>query len=235
MAGKPSLSTHIFATLKERIIRWAYPPGFRLTEEELCQEFGVSRAPVREALRMLAENGLVDKTPHRGCTVKLPDLTEVHDLYDLRLALELFVVAELAEHGMDEATWRQLYTTWQALLAHPPQPALADGQLAHEDAAFHEALAQATGNRLLFDQLRQIDERLYFTRRSDITNEERLRITCQQHLQILDAIRARDVTVAQRALRTNVQYGRDNVAQSLKEALAQAYLGMVRESASETT
>src|SRR5215212_2156601 len=119
MAGKQSLSTPIFVTLKERIIRWAYPPGLRVTEEELCQEFGVSRAPVREALRMLAENGLVDKTLHRGCTVKLPDLTEVHDLYDLRLALELFVVAQLAERGMAEEQWSKLHQTWQTLLGRP--------------------------------------------------------------------------------------------------------------------
>ncbi|MDQ2691396.1 MAG: GntR family transcriptional regulator, partial [Chloroflexota bacterium] len=51
-----TLSTDVFSTLKERIIRWEYAPGHRLTEERLCEEFGVSRSPVREALRMLVEN-----------------------------------------------------------------------------------------------------------------------------------------------------------------------------------
>ena len=228
MTGKPNLGTQVFHGLKDRIIRWVYPPGHRLTEEDLCQEFGVSRAPVREALRMLAENGLVEKTPHRGCTVKLPDLTEVHDLYDVRLALELFVVRQLAERGMAEEPWQRLYGLWRDLLDASATRALAAEQLAAEDEAFHEALAQATGNRLLFDQLRQIDERLLFTRRNDITTPERLRITCRQHLHLLECIRAGDGAAAQQALYTNVEFGRSNVERALKDALAQAYLGASR-------
>ena len=53
----PNLSTDVFSVLKERIIRWEYAPGHRFTEEGLCDEFGVSRSPVREALRMLVETG----------------------------------------------------------------------------------------------------------------------------------------------------------------------------------
>ena len=53
--------SEIFTALKSRIIRWEYPPGYRFTEEEICKEFGVSRSPVRETLRMLEEHGLVDK------------------------------------------------------------------------------------------------------------------------------------------------------------------------------
>src|SRR5437867_13404471 len=62
--------SEIFTALKSRIIRWEYPPGYRFTEEEICKEFGVSRSPVRETLRMLEEHGLVDKVPYRGCTVR---------------------------------------------------------------------------------------------------------------------------------------------------------------------
>jgi DNA-binding GntR family transcriptional regulator len=225
MPRKPNLSATIFAALKDRIIRWTYPPGQRLTEEELCQEFGVSRAPVREALRMLAENNLVEQAPHRGCTVKLPDFTEVHELYDVRLALELFVVARLTEYGLADEEWRPLYQTWTALLEDKAGPPIDNGGLAHEDAAFHEALAQATGNRSLYEHLRLIDERLYFTRLHDITTDERLRITCEQHLHILACIRNGEVEAAQQAMRANVEFGRSNVEQALKEALARAYLG----------
>lgn len=225
MPRKLNLSATIFAALKDRIIRWTYPPGHRLTEEELCQEFGVSRAPVREALRMLAENNLVEQAPHRGCMVKLPDFTEVHELYDVRLALELFVVERLAQSGLEDAAWRLLHESWQSLLERVEDAPLDNGHLAHEDVAFHEALAQATGNRSLYEQLRMIDERLYFTRLHDITTAERLRLTCEQHLHILVCIRNRDVEAAQQAMRANIEFGRSNVEQALKEALARAYLG----------
>jgi DNA-binding GntR family transcriptional regulator len=68
-------ATELYDTLKGRILRWEYPPGHRFTEETLCKEFGVSRSPVRETLRMLEEQGLVDKVPYRGCTVKQLNLT----------------------------------------------------------------------------------------------------------------------------------------------------------------
>ena len=78
MTEKSSRSEEIFETLKSRIIRWDYPPGYRLTEDTLCSEFSVSRIPVREALHMLVENNLVDRVPHRGCTVKQLNLGEIN-------------------------------------------------------------------------------------------------------------------------------------------------------------
>ena len=91
-----NLGSSIVATLKERIITWQYPPEYRLTEEGLCQEFGVSRSPVREALRVLATNGFVRRTPTRGYAVRQVNLREIEELYAVRLALELFVVENLA-------------------------------------------------------------------------------------------------------------------------------------------
>ena len=91
-----NLSLGVFNALKERIIHWEYLPGQRFTEEELRAEFGMSRSPVREALRMLVENGLVDKEPFRCYSVKQPDINEICELYNVRLEIELFVVEELA-------------------------------------------------------------------------------------------------------------------------------------------
>ena len=80
-----NLSARLVATLKERIVRWDYPPGHRFTEEGLCQEFGVSRSPVREALHVLSVRGLVDKIPHQGYTVKQLDINEIDELYEKAL------------------------------------------------------------------------------------------------------------------------------------------------------
>ncbi|MBI3355630.1 MAG: GntR family transcriptional regulator, partial [Nitrospirae bacterium] len=77
-----NLSASIVATLKERIIHWQYPPEHRLTEAELCQKFGVSRSPVREALRILATDGFVKKMPNRGYVVKQHNLREIEELYE---------------------------------------------------------------------------------------------------------------------------------------------------------
>src|SRR4029077_7431972 len=71
VAKKPiTISTSLIATLKERIVTWKYPPEHRLTEDALCREFGVSRSPVREALRVLATNGFVRRTANGGLPVR---------------------------------------------------------------------------------------------------------------------------------------------------------------------
>jgi DNA-binding GntR family transcriptional regulator len=221
---RQNLSTEIFEMLKNRIIRWEYLPGQRLTEESLCAEFGVSRAPIREALQMLEDSQLVDKVPHRGCTVKQPDLDEINELYDVRLALELFVVEHLAGQGMAPASWEQLHQSWSSLL-HQDNPAELDPfRLARQDEAFHEALAKATGNQTLLNLLHTVNERLYFTRVTDITTLERLYTTCRQHLQILEHIRVGEVVKARRTTQANIEFGRQNVKTALKEALVRAYV-----------
>lgn len=226
MTKKPSvpvLSTDIYMALKERIIGWEYPPKFRITEEDLCEEFGVSRSPVREALRRLVENALVEKEPHRGYTVRQPDLNEIESLYEVRLALELYVVEKLARQGMQEDTWQRMYDTWTTLCIDINA---ADREFASYDEEFHEVLATATGNVILAQQLKSVDERLHFVRLYDITSPERLKITCKQHLQILECIHSGNVECAKEAMEMNILDGRQHVAMALREALARAYMGL---------
>lgn len=221
---KSSRSDDIFEVLKARIIHWEYPPGHRLTEDALCAEFSVSRIPVREALHMLVENNLVDRIPHRGCTVKQLNLYEINELYEVRLALELYVVEHLASVGMDAKIRQALAENWQQLAQKENLRELDGEPLAREDEAFHEALATAVGNKSLLAHLRMVNERLFFTRMSDITTRERLLITCSHHLEILEQIAQGNVEKARAALQANIDFGRHNVESALKDALARAFL-----------
>jgi len=218
----PSLTVRLVATLKERIVRWEYPPGYRLTEEALCHEFDVSRSPVRAALTVLAEKRLIDKVPHRSYTVKQPDIREVDELYAVRLALELYVAEHLAEHGIPERDWAELSRVWQALLK---QPQGDSEELSTLDERFHESLAEATGHRTLLHRLRTLNERLHIFRMTDFTTPGRVANTCVQHLDILERIRARDPDGARRAMRCNIEEARNNIESAIKEALARAYIG----------
>ncbi|HMF85058.1 MAG TPA: GntR family transcriptional regulator, partial [Nitrospiraceae bacterium] len=151
-----NLSASIVATLKERIIHWEYPPEHRLTEADLCQKFGVSRSPVREALRTLATDGFLKKMPNRGYAVKQYNLREIEELYEVRLALELFVVECLAKRGTAKKDdIDALKETWSSLLKGSSKK---DEELARLDTLFHETLAQAAGNKSLLRQLRAINE-----------------------------------------------------------------------------
>ena len=217
----PNLSTEIFSVLKDRIIRWQYASGYRFTEEGLCDEFGVSRSPVREALRMLVENNLVEKAPYKSYSVKQLDLQEIHELYDVRSALETFVIGRLVERGYPQEDWEELYRAWKNLRK---APMAVSSDFAIKDEEFHEVLAIWTGNHTLLQQIRSINERLHFIRMTDITTTQRLRATCEQHLRILDCIKDKNIECAREALQTNIEDGRQNVEHAIKEALARAYL-----------
>lgn len=216
-----NLSTDIFQVIKDRIIAWKYLPNQRLTEIGLCEEFGVSRSPVREALKMLEEKGLVIKEPRQGYMVRQLDLSEIHALYEFRLALESYVVECLAQKGLPEEAWQALYTTWQSCLQEKFNPQRDYSTL---DEQFHEALAQALGNSVILDNIRSVNERLRFIRVHDITSFERLAVTCQQHLGLLAAIRNQDQKGAKDYITKNIHEGLVNVENAIREALASAYL-----------
>ena len=216
-----NLSSSIVATLKERIIHWQYPPEHRLTEAELCQKFGVSRSPVREALRTLATDGFVKKMPNRGYVVKQYNLREIEELYEVRLALELFVVECLAKQGTPKKDdMDALKRTWTGLLNGSSKK---DEELARLDTLFHETLAHAAGNKSLLRQLRAINERLLLFRMIDFNKAHRVESTCHQHLEILKRIAAKDILGSRKAMQRNIEEGRNNVHAAIKDALARAY------------
>lgn len=78
----------ILEVLRKAVLRGAVPPGTKLRQEELAERFCTSRIPVREALRMLEYEGLVESAPHRGFVVTSPDLQEIEEVYELRMLLE---------------------------------------------------------------------------------------------------------------------------------------------------
>jgi DNA-binding GntR family transcriptional regulator len=223
--GEPSnLSSSIVATLKEQIIHWHYPPEHRLTEVELCKTFKVSRSPVREALRVLATDGFVKKLPNRGYVVRQHNIDEIEELYEVRVALELYAVECLARRGpLNENAKEdvvQLKRTWSDLLNGSSKKA---EELARLDTLFHETLAHAAGNKTLLRHLRTINERLMLFRMIDFDKPDRAKSTCHQHLKILKCITAKDAPGARAAMQQNIDEGRNNVHTAIKDALARAY------------
>lgn len=217
----PNLSAEIFTVLKNRITHWEYLPDHRLTEIGLSEEFGVSRSPIREVLQMLEEKGLVIKVPRLGYTVRQLNMDEIYELYEYRLAVESYIIERLAETGADNQLLRDLHQLWQTFITKMPE---IDEEAALQDEHFHETLAKALGNSVLYQRVIEVDERLHFIRVNDITTPERWILTCKQHLLILDMIKQKDVEGARKSIKTNIQEGRENVDQAIKEALSRAYL-----------
>jgi len=186
----------------------------------LCAEFKVSRSPIREALQMLADRRLIEKKPRQGYSVRQLNLREIRELYDVRFVLETFIMAQVCERGLEEGVLLELKKRWTHVYENLPQM-IADP--AAMDAEFHQTFARAAGNQTMASMLKNIDDRIRFVRVFDITNAERLKTTCLEHLEILDAVSQRKPDKAIAVLRRNIEGGRDQVEHALKEALARAH------------
>lgn len=217
------MGKEILQKLRERILNWYYPPGAHLGEQALCDEFSSSRIPVREALKALAEQGLVDQVPNSGCYVKQPDVAGIHQLYDMRLALELFVVERLAQSGPPDELVAAVRGYWEPLL-HIRADAPVDGDaLVRADEEFHLGLARAIENPYIVEALQDINDRLRFVRLVVITNPHRVQDTAGEHLTILEALKKKDGERARRALWQNINHARNKVEIALARALTNAH------------
>jgi DNA-binding GntR family transcriptional regulator len=187
--------------LIDGILSGRLPPGTRIVETRLAQQFGVSQAPVREALRDLALFGFVVNLPFRGTTVREITPDELLEIYPIRAALE-GVAAAAAATRIDDATLAQL----EDLIAVMRDAAARNDHSAqvNADGAFHHTIITAAGNRML--------EHVWQTMRLSVTTcvthsltHRSLHDIAERHVPVLAALRARDPIGAEAAIRRHIE------------------------------
>ncbi|MDI6771418.1 MAG: GntR family transcriptional regulator [bacterium] len=213
------LTDRIFDELKERVLRFDLKPGERLLEDGLAQEWQTSRTPIREALKRLAQAGLIRIAPRRGYYVREINLAEVEEQYEVRVALETFAVSLAVDRGR-AVDWRALKETWGEI----PEPLPSPLAMLNLDEGFHAAIAEAGGNGALAEYLRSISERIRAIRAKDFTDPHRVRLTYLEHARILKLIEQGDAGAASAAIRDHILESKANVLNAVKELLASIYL-----------
>ena len=159
----------------------------RLVEERLATRLGVSRTPVREAMVRLHSAGLVVRRDD-GYYVSLPDITQLRDLYELRITLELRGITRALEPGIvkhDPALLEPLRDQWRALGAALPA---ADPSFVLLDEDFHITLMKASGNGELAESLRAVNARIRTVRMYDFLTEDRIERTVAEHTEIVELL-----------------------------------------------
>lgn len=223
--GKIKLGERVEEVLRRRILDLEYPPNHLLVEEALCAEFGVSRSPVREALRALETSGLIHKANNRSYVIKRISQNGVKELYELRQALESYVVRRLCRRDNCDRL-ADMLAYWQniPLQADPGDPdGMGDEELARADRAFHERLAEVYGNIAIVEELRRINDRLQVFRVIDFAKPDRSSSTKNQHVELLKAIHAGDEQLAADCIESNIQEGLGNALEALRQAILRAY------------
>ena len=211
----PSLTDAVVAHIRDGIIRGAYAPGQPLTEAQLSVELGTSRGTVREALRVLAGLGLVERSAHRGAAVSRLTARHAEEIYTLRASLESLAAQLAVERGkLDEAALAALTTYVDAIEAEAQLDDLHG--MVRADIDFHRALSAYSGHDLLMEHLHAIQvhsRRLLFY--SDLYRPEP-ELVVQRHRELLRVLRSRDAYAVAIAIDDHITGpGRDIVEKML--------------------
>ncbi len=193
----------VFRKLREAILSGRFQPGQRLLERELVARMGVSRTPIREALRKLEREGLVTTFPYKGPIVTMPTPESAREVYEARAALEGQAVALFTRRADPSAIlrlWRCIRDAERALTRRTPSGVLAANN------AFHDELASGCGNALLQALLANLQDRIVLLRVESLSYPGRRAKSVVEHKAIVRMIERGNVEGARRLVEQHVMH-----------------------------
>jgi DNA-binding GntR family transcriptional regulator len=197
----PTRAADLQAKLADAIVNGIYLPGAKLDEQELADRYGVSRTPVREALKHLAVTGLIALRPHRGAVVATITSQDLHHMFETMAELEALCTG-LAAQRMDTVAKRRL----RALHESAAPLVAAEDLIAYTEhnLLFHNAIYQGSGNPYIAELTLSIRMRLAPFRGAQFRIPERISRSQSEHRIVFDAILDGDHEVAADAMRQHL-------------------------------
>jgi phosphonate utilization transcriptional regulator len=200
-----SLPALVYAEIEQLILRGELKIGQHVNESELAMRFGTSRGPIREALRVLEESGLVRSEKHRGVFVREISVAEADEIYDVREALDQLIGQRVAERVTPE----QLRELNEAIAAMDEATGLQDIKRYHAlNLKFHDMLVDFAGNSRLTETYRLLTKELLLFRLRGLQDGGGFAVSNTEHRAVLKAITARDCARAGNLLRQHAAKSR---------------------------
>ena len=207
--SSPTLAERSAELIRERILAGDFASGDRLVEAKIAEQLGISRGPLREALKQLAVEGLVREVPRRGTFVATPTADDVRDVYDLRAAIE-GRAARLVIANADPVSLEALRRAVDGIGAAAEAGDLQ--RLVRADYEFHETLCRVSGNRRLHEVfvrnasalrvLLRLEEERFYRSFDEVWN---------QHRDLLSAVQAGDAPRAEAMFTEHLESARDRL------------------------
>lgn len=201
--------------IRDAILDFKLKPGERLVEREIITSMEVSRATVREAISVLASEGLVTVIPQRGAHVTAPTLEDAEDLYEVRAALESLVVRRFIERASSSESSHLEAAVERMAAKLDEEPAVIDFLKAKDE--FYEVLLQGARSASLTQLLGSIQARVRLLRVTSLSTADRLPRVVQEMRDIVDAIYAKNPDRAARLMAEHIQMASRLARQALRE------------------
>lgn len=203
----------VFEVLREAILKQVLKPGERLMEIQLAEEMGVSRTPVREAIRKLELEGFVIMIPRKGAYVADISLKDISDVYEIRGALEALACGLAAER----ASLAEIEEMEKHLIKETEYFETTDIPATVEiDTGFHDLIYKAARNERLVVMLNNLREQIHRLRVTSIRFPGRLKKTLEEHRAIVEAISSRNVELAQKLGEEHIEHAQQALLELLK-------------------
>ncbi|WML55009.1 GntR family transcriptional regulator [Neobacillus sp. PS3-12] len=203
----------VYESLKEDIINGLLGQGQKIVAREVANKFGVSDIPVREALKKLEADGLVENIPHVGSRVSLINIKKAGEIFAIRLEMEAFATRLAATNadakGIDEL---------QKIVDEIDKYLVEDDvkQISRLNTAFHQKLYQLSGNEMLFEMILSLMDRSQYSKSVFALVGDRREKSNKEHQQIVDALRQGNPEEAEEALRAQKEYAFKALLDKLK-------------------
>ena len=196
-----SLADQVFERLETEILSGKYLPGDTLTEMKLVADLGVSRTPIREALRRLEQEHLVEIT-QKGILIIGVTKKDLADIMEIRIRVEGFAAYECARNITDEQIEELRETLELQEFYVPKQDALRINTL---DSKFHEMIYRFSGSVALYDTLIPLHKKVLKYRRLSVENAMRSGNSSNEHRAIFEAIVARNPELAEKTMKEHIK------------------------------
>lgn len=217
-----SLTIRVQTAIEEMIMNGELRGGDRVNEIALSEKFGTSRGPLREACRALAQEGLLVAIPNRGVFVRELDLREALEVYDIRSALDELMGRLIAE----QATETQIATLFDLVDKMDRAAAARDLESYYPtNLDFHNALLAYANNRRLERLYRGLIKELHLFRRKGLLQSGSMRISNEEHRQIVEAIASRDPILAGVTMKSHVLAAKQRLLAAMEAERAHEIAG----------
>ena len=204
----------VFNTLRRAILKGELKPGERLMEIALADKLGVSRTPIREAIRKLELEGLVVMAPRKGAKVASITERDLNDVLEVRKGMEVLAISLACKRitGEELEKLESIERSFQSLIESGNLT-----ELAEMDVKFHDTIYQATNNQRLEQLLNNLREQMYRYRMEYLKDIAVRRTLAEEHKAICEALRGRDESKAQNYVSVHIDNQQKAIIRSLNQ------------------